>query len=206
MKSIRMLGFAIAAALAATAFIGAGSASATVLCKAAQADCTPANTYPAETEIGAQATSLTFHTSIIDIKCTSSGLEAVTEAEAGTPLDLLARLTFGGCATPGGSSCSVEMAPGLGGVYETAIAWTSGNNGTLLEAFPRTNVNCTGGIICTYSSVPGGTKFAVTGGNPATVTASKVALAAEGPFCPASTTVSVTYTVQSPKPLFVSQK
>lgn len=54
MKSIKMLGLAVVAALALTAVAGATSASAAILCKTNTYKCSASNVYPAGTVIEAQ--------------------------------------------------------------------------------------------------------------------------------------------------------
>jgi hypothetical protein len=51
MKYVKMLGLAAVAAAALMAFVGAGTASASMLCSAAEPTCTSANTWPAATEL-----------------------------------------------------------------------------------------------------------------------------------------------------------
>jgi hypothetical protein len=119
-KPIRMLGLAVAAALAATALLGAGSASAkplVQLCKVkGETPCSVANTWAspltikAELEAGAQA-ELSDHGSIV-ISCQKSEIKGTaTGNDLNNPQQVIGeftKATWEECTGPFGEVCTVK--------------------------------------------------------------------------------------------------
>lgn len=220
MKYIKILGLAAIAAMALTAFVGAGTASAakTVLCKANETPCSPANTYAAKTKIvaGLKAgtnAKLKTEGGFVNptVECTTSAVEGETSEIEGEPLKgKITVLSFGGCSAAGFGKCTAT-AKNL--PYNAAITTdpksepetmgdgiltvTSGGTGN-----PGAEVVCEKiAAPCVYSAV----SFALTikGGNPAEVIASALPLSGGVFPCPPKATWTATYTITSPKPLFV---
>jgi hypothetical protein len=92
MKYLKMLGLAAVAAMALMAFVGAGAASATVLCKVKETPCAAANEYPK----GTVADGTLLGTSA---KMTSTSGEIVETCTAGTVKGTL-EVAGGPTATP----------------------------------------------------------------------------------------------------------
>jgi hypothetical protein len=179
MKSLKMLGLAVVVAAALMAVIGAGSASATVICKNSSSPCT--SSYASGTKYtGAlkSGTEATLAAGFSTIKCTAStvGLEQ-TSAGGGAGVAVngsITSLAFSGC------NATVNVtALGSGNV-----AWTSGSSGSLTGS--GTNVEIVGGTThCFYGgSITSG--LTVAGGSPATASAVNVSLerqAGSGALC-----------------------
>jgi hypothetical protein len=104
-----MFGLTAIAAVAAMAFIGAGTASATQsthLCKKAPVNLLcPAG--EAATEVHGIATNPLLHTSLVNVECASSLAKATLEALGKPQLALITDLTWTTCETHGGTNCTV---------------------------------------------------------------------------------------------------
>lgn len=204
MKYLKMLGLAVVAAMALMAFLGAGSASATVLCKTPlTSGCAESGwAYPVGTEV--------------DLSLTGS---TVTEATGGTVVDTCQEGTLGGETTNiGGSSetvdwnvssmwsnsCTRPTFPLVNGSLE--VHWISGtDNGTLVGRNTEVTKSTIFGT-CTYGTAPTGTHFGtIVGGNPATVSVSSVFPLLKGAAaCPQDVRWTGSYTITSPQPLYIA--
>jgi hypothetical protein len=211
MKYVKMLGLAAVAAAALMAFVGASTASATVLCK------TPASPQPGETTgticpggwaYGANTAihavnigTVKLDTSFKTIECTGSTLGGETNAEEGSPLTgPEGTLTFTGC------NCTVTVLK----AGTVAIEWIPDtHNGTVTSTGNETTTSCKtifGTVHCIYvtSATHVGT---LTGGNPATLSASAtIPVDAEhsNGLCPQESKWTASYEVTTPKPLYVA--
>jgi len=180
MKHIKILGLAAVAAMALTAFVGAGSASATVLCK--NSTSTPCSEkYGPGTIIEGESTNAKLTSNLATVTCSESKTtaETTTAGSASTTVEgKITALNFSGCSTnevpPVPCEVTVNNLP-----YHAEVHWTSGNNGTLTvnsagSGSPGANVVCAGVISCTFAR----TLFTlpVTGGNPASIAANAVSL------------------------------
>ncbi len=213
MKYAKMLGLAAIAALALMAVAGAGTASATVLCKEkpnASNQCPAGKDYAAGTVLKATAASAFLDTSLVDVTCHSE-VEAKTTTTGGaaaTVLGTIENLTFTGCETEGGSECEVEVEnlPYKAEIHNTATVGNGLLTVTGHSGEPSAQVVCFGFLDCTF----GNTKFElpVDGGNPAKVTANAVKLAIkEGGFlCPSEAKWTATYTATSPTAVWVGKE
>ncbi len=133
MKSTRLLGLVVATALAATALIGAGSASATTLCKVkAISECPAASIYPVGTVLEAHSTNVTIEIkNVKSITCGSSNLSMETESKNGEKVGVplvgqITKLELGGCANSicYGPNGSLKNLP-----YKTELEATKNGNG-----------------------------------------------------------------------------
>ncbi len=203
MKHLNALGLAAIAALALTAFVGVGTASATVLCK--EAKTTGCAAYAAGTEIHA-----------------TSENSAVLETTGGVVLDTCTGSTVRGKVSNAGSSSTTASGPieelnwgvcsrttntlKLGSLEVHHIAGT--DNGTL---------TATGGIEVTINTIFGTCTFGtgaaldigkVTGGNPATINTEKTVVPkiAGNAACPAHGVWNAAFLVTSPTPLYIADK
>jgi len=219
-KHVKILGLAAVAAMALMAFVGASSASATVLCKVTPtgtnpATCPTAETYGAGTVIEGTA---------VDAKLTASGVgfpnvtcnHSVTSASISntgsastTVTGTITALDFTECETEGSHTpCEVEVEnlP-----YHAEVHWTSGtHNGVLTvkshgSGNPGAKVICSGVIECTFSKTL--FELTVTGGNPAHVTAAQVPLSLTSlGLCPTSATWDATYVATNPTAIWVAKE
>jgi hypothetical protein len=106
-----MLGLAMVAAIAAMAFVGAGSASAAVsLCKVNESPCKEANRIAAGTEIASElAEGEAVLTGAITIKCKKSTVKGKVTRNNGTenPLGEITSATWTECVNGSGTKCTV---------------------------------------------------------------------------------------------------
>lgn len=110
MRFSKMLGLAALAAVAAMAFIGATSASATTLCKVKENPCAVGNRYPAGTVIKSQlkaGTTAKLVSSLGTVECTASTSDGKTEEQTAAKLmGVQETLTFTSCKL-GKTACTV---------------------------------------------------------------------------------------------------
>jgi hypothetical protein len=191
MKYLKASGLAAIAAMALTAFLGASSASATVLCTTTT---TPCGTGWHVDEIVLSATGSTSTHSTggaLEATCTGSsmtGTKTRTGSATTTPAWVFATagLTWSGCNQ---TTDTLE-----GGEIEIhQIAGT--HNGTVTEKGKKVTV-VIAGVSCTFGA-GGGTHIGVlTGGSPAILHVNAITLKVAGSFlCPADTVWEATYQI-----------
>jgi len=200
-----MAGLAATAAIAAMALLGAGSASATVLCKENKSSCGSA--YPVPTNISASlvaGTTAKLVSSLGTVECTVSTSSGQTTT-AGTPLlGLIETLTFSSCKL-GKTACTVttENLP-----YAASISASGSGNGSMTVSSdgsgePRAFVKCGSAIECIFGQTAA--TLTAVGGNPAVLKAEAIELKIkknEGFICPSVAKWTAEYAV-SPAPMFV---
>ena len=201
MKYVKMLGLAAVAAAALTAFVGAGTASATVLCKEGiTTGCASAGkAYPAGTTVEAslEGSAELVAGGFIEDTCTGSTIKGTTSTAGSSTTTVSGNatsLTWSNCTFP-------TTTTKLGSLE---IHWISGtDNGTLTASGFEVTIHQLFGD-CVYSSGANNDLGTVKGGNPATI-AIKTSVTGGGAFgCPSTATWTAAYTVTAPKPLFVS--
>jgi hypothetical protein len=208
MRYLKMLGFAAVAAMALTAVLGAGSASAaTFLCKNSTSPCT--EHYPSGTAISmslATGTTARFTTNLGSVTCKKSTLGGkTTSTEAHLEIT---SFTFTECTDPFGSPCTVKAVnlsytanlttatPGVvtgNGIMTFTPKAGAGNPGATVECGSFMNCKFTNSLIV----------LDVIGGAPATILANKESLNREGGICPSESFWDATYIVTAPNPLYV---
>jgi len=204
MKYLKILGLAAVAAMALMAF--AGSASATVLRSTS-------GILPAGTEIDASlkagtSASLTDTAGHTLVTCTASTVKGKT-ANAGSATETVkgtvekANLTFGTETT----KCTVTVTTTEGGELE--IHWISGTtNGTLTAKGFKIDINTVLFGVCTYIAGEGidlGTLTGSTTGEATMDINAVVKLVSGGGICEPTAKWVGTYTVTTPKPLWVEE-
>jgi len=209
MKFLKVLGLAAVAAAALMAFVGAQTASATVLCKVQGTGATTGTTcpegeaYSSGQEIHAvldPGTKATLKTEFKTIECTESTVKGSTSAEVEETLSgPEGTLTFGGC------NCTVTVLK----AGTVSITWISGtHNATLKSNGSESTVSCStifGTVHCIYvtENTDLGT---LTGGNPATLDANaEIPRLATSALCSAKALWEAKYEVTTPKPLYVAE-
>lgn len=199
-----ILGTALVAALAATALVGAGSASATALCVAEQEVCQRVNTYPAGTSIAATTTKSEFKTSLATITCTESTVSGKVTEEDGSPMKgQITSATFAKCSA-GILNCSMTM---LNLPYGASVEWSSEDDGTaVIEEGEKGQITatvvCAPFINCTYAT--GAVELSAEGGATGKLIATEEALTKVAGSCPVEATWTATYDVTAPKPVHVA--
>lgn len=181
MKYIKVLGLAAIAATALMAFVGASSASATVLCKSATSPCPAGEMYEPGTVIEGTSTNAELTSNLANVDCKDSHTTAVTTTTGGaaeTVQGTITSLTFNECSTtqtpPLPCEVTVNNLP-----YHAEVHWTTGVNGQLTvesdgSGSPGASVVCAGVISCTFERAL--FTLPVAGGNPATISANKISL------------------------------
>jgi hypothetical protein len=197
-KRFSLLAVAAVAALAITAALGAASASATVLCKTANASCPTADIIGAGTEISATlqekavfklngAVFSTCNKGSIKVQLTDAGGDARNVQAKDTSYSL--------------SECTYITSFTNTGRWE--ISSSGSNNGSVvdLESIIQMTVS---GAACKYR-FPSSSELK--GGTTAKLVVNGAATRASGsdPACPETLTMSATYSVSSPAPLYVEE-
>lgn len=190
--------FAVTAFL--MAFLGAGSASATVLCnESATTGCKSygkgaiLDGYLSET-----SATLTAGETLLDT-CTSATFEGKTSTAGSsteTVRESIEELTWGSCTKTTDTITKGEL----------EIHWISGtDNGTVTGKNISFTVNTVFGT-CTYGTGESRDLGTLKGGNPATVEISATLVKTAGGFaCPTEPKWVATYTVASPRPLYIGE-
>ena len=217
MKHIKLVGLALVVAMALTALLGAGSASAagTVLCdtNAAVPHCPPGQSSQLDL-VEASSTEASILVNGSKMKCTTSSLVAATAAQDGQPLDFaLNAWSLSNCKLGGIFTCTATTVNVPGGYAgEGTLSWTENANGVLSitdggGGNPGWHVVCPAGekkaLDCTYTFEP---SMDISGGSPAGIVASTEPMSQSGSTCVGvNPTFSATYTVTAPAPAYVTQ-
>lgn len=192
------------ATLACAAFFGAGSASATVLCKSAPADnaCPPADVYAKGTQISAQDNgSVEFRQNGSALFSCNDGAISGTVTNAGsgtTSAWWTLAYSFSGCNGYTATTVPSEA--------EQAINWTSGtHNGSGQWWSGLIQLKVPWGVTCEYAIGP---VTELKGGSSATLRYEGAELTkASGPVgCPSNLKMYGTFNVETPASLYVEQK
>jgi len=219
MKYVKTLGLGAIAAAALMAFVGASTASATVLCSVQPTEGSPATkgtvcpanfAYLAGTEIHATAEEhivLTTGSEFTEITCKHGTLLGDTENEGSATETVkikVTKTTWEECSTPNGSCTVTTLKPGVLEVHWIADTY----NGTLTANGKEITTSCNsifGNIHCIFKfeSEDLGT---ITGGNPATIDkeSTPINTVPTSSLCPAGPTVDGKFEITTPKPLYVA--
>jgi hypothetical protein len=156
MRLTKMLGLALVAAIAAMAFVGAGTASA-VLCKANEKPCSAGNQYPVPSEILVSSEAVKLVANITVLCKSHATLKHEGLNANGTLKGKFLSLTWSNC-----TGCTEVTTTSLGTFTDEAVG---GGNGKL---FPEGVVvllkGCPFGAECTARSITGTTFLSLTGG------------------------------------------
>lgn len=207
MKLMKMFGLVALAAVALMAFVGATSASATVLCKTAlKENCAAAKwDYNLGTMIKANVeaeTEVTFKElgGAVFNSCTAAEYEPETANTGGEGLTItgaVANWTF--------PTCNLTTKVPEHGKFD--VVWQSGTfNGTLTGKEYRITMVFAGNT-CGYIRAGTENLGTLTGGMMATIDVHTKMERKEGPaiFCPKELVMDGAYTVTAPEPLYVSK-
>jgi hypothetical protein len=218
MKHLKMLGLAALAALALTAVLGVGSASAkTCSGSGTEAECGVGHgkVYTGAITAKLATGNALFQSGFITFSCPASHLSGkITEGEMGT--GLIEGLTLGPfCTSNTGQSCTATTTASAAAPWHAVIVSTAGTtNGTMkVKPFKLTTTCAASGFLphvtCSYeaSEVGAAGEIVVNGGAPAAVVAAKVPLkkgAGSGASCSETATWSGHYTVSTPASLYIT--
>lgn len=200
MKYLKMLGVAIVAVVALTAWFGAGSASATVLCKSATNPCL--EKWPAGTQLDLElAKKGVWEDSIFGTifqECTYSTIKGKVSTAGNAFETVKAPLEAVYWGNPE-STCSREgdLLLRWGELEIHSIPGT--NNGTLTDITTQWTI---AGTNCVYGFTSGTDIGTIKGGNPATVEINVIVPPLSG-TCTTKYRWTATYQVSQPAPLYV---
>lgn len=204
MKYARTFGLAAIAVVAAMAFVGVSSASATTLCSTKTNPCT-GTTYGVGQEIIAHSPKAELK-GTITVTCESDASGKVTAL--GTPIvGSLVNLSFTNC-----SGCSKAETLNLPYKAEISASGANDGNGTFKassggKGAPGAKLTgCTGfNLECVFSVTGGTASLSANGGAPGTLVAKEVPLTRTGgsALCGSSATWTATYTINTPSSIFV---
>jgi hypothetical protein len=203
MKYVKMLGLAAIAATALMAFVGAGTASASVLCKTApnaKGNCPAGWGY--EGEIHAVSTEKPKLTGTVEVVCNESTIKGNategTKVSTETPTVTLTVLTFTG-------ECNCEVVVVKPGSLEIHAIGDTGN-GTLTSNGAEVTVNCNtifGKVHCIYVTNNKDLGEMVGGAEPSITVTTEIERAKTDSLCGAATWHSK-YKVTTPSSLWVA--
>lgn len=213
MRHLKMLVPAAAVVVVLIASIGAGSASATVLCTEAVNPCPVGKIEPASTAITANldpGANAVFKSPTFTTECTASSWEAETANKGGGGERVtltLKQLSFTEC------KCGTTTLTKVAHVFVEKIGFLEvesigANNGTLLASETAFTIECTGIGSCKYGATsPAMDIGKLKGGNPATAEISVILPWIKGDdsllVCGNSATLTTKYEITAPKPLYV---
>ena len=158
MRLIKMLGLALVAAIAVTAFVGAGSASA-MLCKVKESPCKAANEYPTHTTILMLSKAIKIKATVENVLCDSHITLLHEGLSGGKLIGKITTLTWSNCT--GCSPVETTSSP-IGTFKDEAVG--SGNGKIFPENVTVLLKNCPFGTECTMKSTNGTTVLNLTGG------------------------------------------
>jgi hypothetical protein len=198
-KTLTLVGIA---AVAFTAFAGAGTASAAQLCafSGAGPECAGGGKFEYSGTITGTSTNATLSTNLVNIECDDSAATLNASSSTGAPiLGEVTALSFSGCRTEGltpiGCTVTVKNLP-----YSASL---EGKTLSVTDPFGAgARVLCGTWINCEFLTTAA--SFAITNGSPTVAVAKEVALSHEnGAICPETATWSATYSATSPAGLTV---
>ncbi len=219
MKHLKILGLAVVAAAALTAFVGVGSASATALCKEGNMTtntCASNQSYISGTVIKAKTNGTRtaklvtgLATVICDSEAVGETTSGATAGAAALPGEITA-LSFTNCIVEGTTqTCTVTTNPPK---YNASITWTSSTVGNFVVSTktggnnPGASVVCGTVINCEFNKTPITLSAASTEAGLGTITAGGIELAVGvGTKCPKSAKWTATYVVSEPSPVFIEK-
>jgi len=200
MKQLKLLGLCLCGVLAAMALMGAGTASATVLCPENKSPCSAP--YKKGTSIKAQlvkGTKSVMTSGFVTIECTESTMSGKTTSAGGAGQPVLGEITsvtWKNCKTTSGSSCTASAlkTPWL------AEVTGSGGNGTMTISGAAGKFTCA--VTCEYEAKTA--SVSALGGSPARIKATNVSFSRIGGsfLCSSSASWNSEYEISSPNPLF----
>lgn len=211
MKYLKMLGLAALAALAVTAFVGASSASATILCKVKPTKTAKGWTCPiaqvwgvgkklgGKMPAGKKMKMKTTTSETLD-ECSASAFEGeIVSPEGGesaTVHEKLSSLTFGECTSTADTLVNGELE-----IHD--ISSEEGNGTVIAKSLSVTLIAF--GTSCTYGAGESTDIGKLVGGEPATLSVNAVLNKTAGSFlCPSDIRWEVEYQITQPEKLWTA--
>lgn len=207
MRPMKMFGLAAVAAVSATAFIGASSASATstVFCSENVLVC-PAAKKIEHATFTALSTSPFFSNAVANMSCTHTVFSGNVLLLANPLVGHVSLWDFTGCSESiFGSKCTIAT----NNSWLFYILKIGPNKGTLSMEGAEMLINCSSiGFHCIYGNPTTSLSVAGSVGTAlAAVVATSVTLPKKGGgfFCPETSSLSATYTVTTPDPVYIAE-
>jgi hypothetical protein len=205
MKYVKMLGLAAVVAAALMAVVGAGTASATVVCKTSTSPCTSKMAVGEEITASLKSSTAKLEAGFAEINCTTSTIAGKITNAGGSGVEVqgnVTGLTFGGCGT---ATVTVKESGGV--KAKLGLTYTSGVNGSLKVTELVGVAVKVGSTECTYGGeISSG--LSANGSTSPTTNATEVASAAPIPktaggiLCANPSKWTAEYNVTSPSPLY----
>jgi hypothetical protein len=198
MKYVKMFGLAAIAAAALMAFVGAGTASATVLCNNNLSTSSCSSKVATKTTITAKSVGksvlATKEGTVLD-ECENSTLEGEVEKAGGSAETVsgpLTKLNWGNCTR---TTNTTELG-------RLEIHWISGtDNGTLTVVGTKVTVDTGFFGSCVFTASDIGT---LVGGNPAKISLKEQKVSRVTGLCPSEVLWTAEFEVTKPNPLYVA--
>ncbi len=202
MKYVKLLGLAAVAAAALMVLLGAGSASAAVLCSTNTSPCT-GTTYPAGTKVKLEATgTMKFETlgGIVTGECSESSVSGTTSNAGGATESVKVAIPATGWTW---QNCTRTITTTAGGTLEfgTNPGGPAGNGKLLVNGFDFVMNSIFGTCVYGWGATTANLG-PVVGGSPATIEINTILPRMSGP-CPAESRWRAAYKVVEPSPLYV---
>jgi hypothetical protein len=202
MKYLKMLGLAAVAAMALMAFLGAGSASATVFCKVTEVPCSEANEWAVGTfgdatqKAGSSGVMKTTEGTIVET-CTEVTVSGKLQTKGG-PTETVKET--GGGENVVWKNCTNPMVTIKGGEIEVHHITGTDNGTVTMKGFETTMFISSLGLSCIYTYGAGIDVGIITGGTKPSMdlNAALPRSASSSAFCPATIVGSVEGTLTEP--------
>lgn len=195
MKHLKILGLALVAAAALTAFLGAGTASAAKLCTTAACTTDYAKGTNIESSLNGSAIFETLGGTVLDT-CTGGEANGTTSATSGSPLSInLSALTWTGCTKTTDTTTNGAL----------TIENNGGGNGTVSGDGSNVTIDGINSTSCVYGTATGGTLLGtLLGGSPATISISAILpRTVPNVLCPIEVRWTASYKITSPASVYV---
>jgi hypothetical protein len=214
MKYLKILGLAAVAAMAFTAFVGAGTASAAnVFCTTLSNPCPSTNEYTGPiTSSLRTGTSAVLTNGVDTVTCTSSSMngEITTATNAsGNSTGKITSVTFSGCTDQNKETCTAtaEHVPWHAELVATETAGKVNGNGVLTVSNggtggPQAKVVCGSFLSCTFGVESTDVDFIGSSTSPTIKTTGLALTRISGFLCPSTANWDAEYTLTKPTSLF----
>jgi hypothetical protein len=213
----KLLALAASAAAGLVIFAGADSATATAtstaLCKSEKVICPYSEAYVRKDPFPSQAISGSSKNFVLEaekgkVTCPSASISGTADGVNAEP----EQLTIGLSVSNPIKKCTAEISgkktectTASSGSLPGSLSYTSSGDGLAeLDGDPGILFVCGTAVNCTYSANP--LTLDVTGAATATIQASSEAVSASGSVCLGEGTLSATFEISNPKPMFVAEK
>jgi hypothetical protein len=207
----KLIVLAAIAAVGFAVFASADRADAVALCKSEKVICPQSEAYVTkdpwpEQQISGSSTNFVLEAEKGKVTCLFASISGKAEGVNAEPEQLSLSLSVTGifCTADIGGK-KTECTSTSSGSLPGSLSYTSNGDGlAVLDADPGILFVCGTAVNCTYSANP--LTLDVTGAETAKIQASSEAVSASGSICLGKGTLSGTFEISKPKPMFVAEK